>query len=1172
MKKIRSFLAIILSIVMLFGMNTAAFAAEAEFVPTGLCLADADDAVTTVIDYTGGSSFVAEGIIDLTETEHNPIIESIEEYEVCYQNKTILTVEPRDITAAGSSAALCNGYYAITFAIPNTARECFLTGLLPEKVELIQEKLLAAYTEDEGFLIEDVDIIDADKTMDDDHLQCWAASTSNMLHYSGWGQKAGFETEDDLFDLFNEHFIDDGYRQDSALNWFFGGYIGEGGNRDLFITYPDSGGYLKEYDVREYVNNYSLEYNGTENLSEMYRHLRNGEAIGMNTIGHAMILWGYIVDNEYPEDDMAHYPQIIYCDNQDGYLSCYGYPQDRRVIPNQLLINPLSVFTDEDGLYGSEIKTYYSLNYAMLREYITLAPYSDDYQIETDPKATLDRIHDPDLTINGASLCNSDSSNFMTDIVHDGSDIYMHVDLYNCSDAGFICNDSGAAIDLKLYRDNEFLYSVSEPIKENISSNSNNRFCFNIGNLDAGEYTAELTVSAGSVPEAYLMNNSYACDFTVCDSEFDAQPMSLSADCDNKLYETKANIRISYDDISPDLIHSADRLRLTFSGRQSNGKWSVYSRPIYSVAAYDDEYPILPAEITVDTIYTAFRLRLYLAIGDLVYIVDSPEYDLNAVHLSLTKSDFTLTPVPNGSTKLNEEEEIAFRLTNTTVGYDDPLPVRYSLYYFTGDDHTQLTEPREITLAHGEISEEITASSFEIPLERHGLIYVLCECEADGGTYSNYLYLTDISVIEKGSNTVDCEEWKIDPCDGHTSLPEALSYCEDEGVRDVLFAPDCRRVFLDEMIEIDSDIRFFNNDAEHPVTMICRFHDKDAIVVGENGSLELDGIIFTAKQSGHGGIESESVIKTNGGSLIVSDCFFNNIPLSIGCKAIDISSGTAVLKNSTFLYVGSSEGYTVYIDNGAQVEMLNCLFSFSGAEAEVYNKNGRLCIVNSLFNAITYSTCVKSEDQTYIVNSIINAPGNAVDANVSLYGTAYLSVGDGAVKDDNCLCFEPSEFFRMSGWRLNIMTDDHHLYPTLILRSGILNGYYVSENDGVLQLSKDGENWSSVGVRTSFTNEELSHDMTGLERLSVFGPYSKMIRNYYLGDADNNDSVEIIDATVIQRYDAQFKVPYGIETLMQGDVDGDGELSIIDVTLIQRYLASFIVEYRVGELIIDDAA
>ena len=67
-----------------------------------------------------------------------------------------------------------------------------------------------------------------------------------------------------------------------------------------------------------------------------------------------------------------------------------------------------------------------------------------------------------------------------------------------------------------------------------------------------------------------------------------------------------------------------------------------------------------------------------------------------------------------------------------------------------------------------------------------------------------------------------------------------------------------------------------------------------------------------------------------------------------------------------------------------------------------------------------------------------------------------------------------------------------------------------------------------------------------------------------LGDADGDGEITILDATLIQRYLADYTVkdPERVATL--GNVSGGG-ISIIDATLIQRYLAGFTVPYPIGE-------
>lgn len=64
------------------------------------------------------------------------------------------------------------------------------------------------------------------------------------------------------------------------------------------------------------------------------------------------------------------------------------------------------------------------------------------------------------------------------------------------------------------------------------------------------------------------------------------------------------------------------------------------------------------------------------------------------------------------------------------------------------------------------------------------------------------------------------------------------------------------------------------------------------------------------------------------------------------------------------------------------------------------------------------------------------------------------------------------------------------------------------------------------------------------------------------GDVDGNGEVEIIDATLIQRYLAGVAI-LDDAAQQRGKVSGDGELTIIDATLIRRWLAKIISSFPV---------
>ena len=68
--------------------------------------------------------------------------------------------------------------------------------------------------------------------------------------------------------------------------------------------------------------------------------------------------------------------------------------------------------------------------------------------------------------------------------------------------------------------------------------------------------------------------------------------------------------------------------------------------------------------------------------------------------------------------------------------------------------------------------------------------------------------------------------------------------------------------------------------------------------------------------------------------------------------------------------------------------------------------------------------------------------------------------------------------------------------------------------------------------------------------------------SWIMGDTDGDGEISILDATVIQRYLADFEVKYPERVKKCGDINGDG-VDILDATLIQRYLAAYTIPYPI---------
>ncbi|MBQ6413283.1 MAG: hypothetical protein IJI19_07385, partial [Ruminococcus sp.] len=103
---------------------------------------------------------------------------------------------------------------------------------------------------------------------------------------------------------------------------------------------------------------------------------------------------------------------------------------------------------------------------------------------------------------------------------------------------------------------------------------------------------------------------------------------------------------------------------------------------------------------------------------------------------------------------------------------------------------------------------------------------------------------------------------------------------------------------------------------------------------------------------------------------------------------------------------------------------------------------------------------------------------------------------------------------------------------------------------------------------TAGTTIKMQLDLTGFDFDSKTGAkmtvtWGSAVTSYILGDADGDGEVTALDATLIQRYDAQMPVGDSFD-VNAADVNGDGEVDILDVTLIQRYLAGMTVKYPIG--------
>ena len=174
-------------------------------------------------------------------------------------------------------------------------------------------------------------IIDAEKSVSNkrDNEQCWAATASNMLAWSGWGAKGidtatGVTAEDVIFAEYSKYFPDKANNTEEAIGWFFNSeyklYNGS------LTAAAGSGNYLQTSALPGLTKN---PVNGVHELHDMADALDNNKAVGLTigyyasasskvrSGGHVITVWGYTFDPTKERNESGYYTGLIVTDSDD---------------------------------------------------------------------------------------------------------------------------------------------------------------------------------------------------------------------------------------------------------------------------------------------------------------------------------------------------------------------------------------------------------------------------------------------------------------------------------------------------------------------------------------------------------------------------------------------------------------------------------------------------------------------------------------------------------------------------------------------------------------------------------------------------------------------------------------------------------------------------------------
>ena len=171
----------------------------------------------------------------------------------------------------------------------------------------------------------------------------------------------------------------------------------------------------------------------------------------------------------------------------------------------------------------------------------------------------------------------------------------------------------------------------------------------------------------------------------------------------------------------------------------------------------------------------------------------------------------------------------------------------------------------------------------------------------------------------------------------------------------------------------------------------------------------------------------------------------------------------------------------------------------------------------------------------------------------------YLDVNNGGSADGTNIKLYPYNGSNAQKWQIKKIIRDNMVKIT----KWSMSGGFMKPDTMVAYCGQTLIKNEDYMVSTYIDGEKLYAKITGAGEYSgtVSVEYKQLA---FLGDADNDGEITILDVTLIQRKLVSLPVPNFNEKA--ADIDGDG-LSITDATLIQRRLAGLKTPYPIGEAI-----
>jgi len=208
---------------------------------------------------------------------------------------------------------------------------------------------------------------DAEKTADngDDNLMCWAASSSNILEWTGWGKVGGMTNTDEMFAHFQDNFTDAGGNPYYGWDWWFDGTNDpQGVDSWAQDNAVGGGGFYPTLDILDYRRASSDDSQAMENIDTW---LTDGYGTTLSLAGnmaHSITCWGFKTTTD--TSGSTSYTGVWVTDSDD---SKYG----NGARPNLLRYYEVSTGSHYDADLEQDVACWYLEGYgAYISEVISL--------------------------------------------------------------------------------------------------------------------------------------------------------------------------------------------------------------------------------------------------------------------------------------------------------------------------------------------------------------------------------------------------------------------------------------------------------------------------------------------------------------------------------------------------------------------------------------------------------------------------------------------------------------------------------------------------------------------------------------------------------------------------------------------------------------------------------